>query len=128
MAVLRGFFDTKTRAFVGFILPGGVANLQIDTGFNRQVLVGDLTAARLGVAPSSGFVMVQAAANTMPFRVQAARVHVTWLGQPRRIDVLVYENEQPRRRGEPDGLLGTGLIQPDRLLLDYLNDIVEISN
>ena len=127
MPVLRGYFDAKMRAFVAFRVPGGSANLQIDTGFNRQVLIGDVIAARLGVIPSSGFILVHPAGNAPPFRVQSARVHVTWLGQPRRIDVLVYENEQPLARGEPDGLLGTGLIHPNKLTLDYLNDIVEIT-
>ncbi len=127
MARERGYFDGQTRAFINLRFPGGLANLQIDTGFNRHVLIGDATAARLGLNAIPGFVMAQPAGSAQPFRVAIAHVDVMWLGQLRRLDVLIYGNEQPRPRGEPDGLLGTGLIHPGKLVLDYLSGIVEIS-
>lgn len=127
MARERGFLDARMRAFIALRLGSGHANLQVDTGFNAEVLIGNLTAAQLGVVPETAFIDLYPAGSGSPFRARIGHVDVAWLGQFRRIDVLVYENEQPRARGEPDGLLGTGLIHPNKLTLDYLNDIVEIS-
>ena len=128
MPIERGFFDARTRAFMALGFPVRVATLQIDTGFNGDVLVGDLTAQGLGLVTTPAFIMVHPAGNSQPFRVQISQINVTWLGQARLINVFVYPNEQPRPRGAADGLLGTGLIHPDRLVMDYINDVVEITN
>lgn len=132
MPVVKGFFDARTRAFVAVGFPNSErATLQIDTGFNGAILVGDQTADRLGLpaaSPSSAFVDVLPAGSAQAFRVRIAEIDVPWLGQVRTIGGMIYPNEAPRPRGEPEGLLGTGLVHPNRLLLDYLNDIVEIGD
>lgn len=129
MAAVKGYFDAKTRAFVEMVAASGQrAHLQIDTGFNGAVLIGDLTAQRLGVSAFTGYEDVQPAGSAAPFRVGMATLDASWLSRTRRIDVMVWQNEVPKGRGEPDGLLGTGLIHPGKLLLDYINGIVELSD
>lgn len=57
--------------------------------------------------------------------VRVTQASIQWLGAQRSVEVFVSENWQPRSE-DPVGLIGTGLLTPHLLLVDFAERTVEI--
>ena len=69
------------------------------------------------------------AGGGIPVRVQEGEIDLTWISLPpqRRASVFVFAPEPTVRRGEPERLLGMGLISPDKLVIDCIGSDVRIT-
>lgn len=90
----------------------------IDTGFDGALVLPRAAASRLnltilGRVPIIGGGRVRTIADI-------AELEVEWLGETRAVEVIISDGD--------DSLLGTGLLDGSRLLVDYINYIVTISD
>ena len=98
----------------------------VDTGFNGDLLVSRDAARRLGVDPISSEAAIELG-DGRTVRVNEARATIKWLEQERRVRVLVSD-DWTATGDAPVGLLGTDLLVPHLLLIDFTAGTVEIES
>lgn len=96
----------------------------IDTGFNGYLMVTRQAASAFGVAPIGRVTTVELGDGTTA-TVLRGRTTISWLGERRLIDVLVADAWTPLPDA-PEGLLGTALLAPHMLHVDFAARTVEI--
>lgn len=123
---VRGFIDRRKRPLVGMEGNEGQGFIAlVDTGFNAALWCGSQMAGRLNFIPTGEFIRVVTAGGQ--HRAELARGHVTWFGEPRSIVALVKMDEpMPVSPNELAALIGTRLLFPGRLVIDFLEERVEI--
>ena len=97
----------------------------IDTGFNGQVMVVAGDAASVGVHLRDGGERVELG-HGESVNVRTGRLRIRWLDVEREVNVLVGERREASREGEPMMLIGTRLLSPHLLLVDFGTNTVEI--
>lgn len=102
----------------------------VDTGFSGQLLVDTWAVRRLGVE-MSGEPWPVTLAGGVPARGQLGSLTIEWFGLSRHIDVTVLEG---RLRDapvvtppEPEILLGTALMRPGILVIDFFEETVKLT-
>jgi predicted aspartyl protease len=130
LAEIIGHVDTRDRPIVSLTLPGLDDDLLVivDTGFNGQLLIYETELSRFNFVPHETTVPVELAGRERR-RLSVMRSRITWFGQVRDVDVFVAPGGQ-RRAALPDesvGLLGTALLCPHRLTIDFATRRVVIS-
>jgi predicted aspartyl protease len=100
----------------------------VDTGFNGQLLIHDTELVRLGsdiTWPTSEIEL----AGRERRAVGIVTVRIVWFGQQREVDVFVAGGVPSRAAvaDDPVGLLGTVLLAPHRLMIDFATGRVVIS-
>lgn len=98
----------------------------MDTGFNGELLVTMQDAVSLGIVLRAGLSIAQLASG-QTISVQRARGTILWLGRTRIVEVLVT-TEEPNRRiaDDPIALVGTQLLSPHLVLIDFQAGTIEI--
>lgn len=128
MRTLIGSIDLRRRPIVRIDKEGredGFLAL-LDTGFNGELLVSQTDAEVLGFARRAGTSTAELAGGQV-YELSRGQGEILWLGRKRRVDVLISaEATRPRRDGEPVALVGTRLLAPHMLLIDFLSSTVEI--
>lgn len=111
------------RTFEGIPFTG-----TIDTGFNGQLLLDQVMARVLSVEMTGERSTVRVRGE-----VQIGGLNINWFGIPRYIDVTVIESvpEDPRLvplpPSEPEILIGTLLMSPGKLTIDFLEETVRLA-
>jgi predicted aspartyl protease len=121
-----GHVDARNRPLVSFSVPG-VLGL-IDTGFNGYLLMHTEVAKRFGFTVTDVTMIVEFAGH--PRReVFVADGRIAWFNQSVDVDVLVTTEERPRNilPDEPVALIGTELLNPHKLVVDFTNRRVVIA-
>lgn len=90
----------------------------VDTGFDGSLLLSRSEAARLkltilGRVPIIGVGRARSIADI-------AELKIEWLGQTRAVEVIISDGD--------DSLLGTGILDGSRLLIDYIGYTVTIDD
>jgi predicted aspartyl protease len=100
----------------------------VDTGFNGQLLIHDTELVRLGYYATWPALEIELAGRERR-AVGIVTARIIWFGQER--DVNVFVAGGTRRRAavtdDPVGLLGTVLLTPHRLMIDFATRRVVIS-
>lgn len=124
---VRGFVDRRKRPLLGMQGNEGQRFIAlVDTGFNAAFWCGSQTAGWLNFVPTGKYARVVTAGGR--HRAELAHGYIKWLGELREIVALVKSNESmPLHPNEPSALIGTQLLFPGRLLIDFLEERVEIS-
>lgn len=100
----------------------------VDTGFNGELMLEFDVAASLGFAIGGVRSSVRVAGATQR-EVREARGMIMWLGLERRVEVLVAATPGSRPGPEePIALIGTRLLTPHLLMVDFSTGIVEIES
>jgi predicted aspartyl protease len=100
----------------------------VDTGFNGDLHVTESVALRFGFERTS-FDSEVALADGNSVKVVRGRGTIQWLGKLRRVQVFIADDPRTHpREGEPDALLGTGLLSPHVLLVDFTAMTIEIES
>ncbi|CAN0336218.1 unnamed protein product, partial [Phaeothamnion confervicola] len=123
-----GSVDDRRRPLLRIELPGRPDGLLalLDTGFNGEILVAEADIEALGFRARAGFSAVELAAGQR-IQLQRGQGTIVWLSAARRVEVLITkELPGPRRDGDPIMLVGTGLLSPNLLLIDFAMATVEI--
>lgn len=130
MPEILGHVDARDRPIVSLSVHGQEDGflVLVDTGFNGQLLISDTEAHRLKCEMVGVEVPVELA-NRERRTVSLARSRVVWFGQSQDVQVWVATT-RPTRAAMPDepvGLLGTALLNPYQLLVDFASRRVVIS-
>ena len=123
MGITQGAINDKFRPLIRVALAdvGEDFLALLDTGFNGSLLCSRYGAAALRVELSGLSEKVQLAGG-IEQQVERGWLDITWLGQRRRVRVLVSAAETVRRTigdDEPAALVGGALLAPSLVLLDY---------
>ena len=119
MAREEGSVNARREAWVRVrTAGGGTLDCLIDTGFDGALVLPRSDALRLnltvlGRVPIIGVGRIRSVADI-------AELEVKWLGETRAIEVIISGGE--------DSLLGTELLDGSRLVIDYVNYTVTVSN
>ncbi len=124
MARLIGSVDDRGRPLVRLSGEHDDLLLTVDTGFNGDLFVSRFGAQMLGLTPTGRATAVELGDGSTAF-VEAARITLVWLGESRPIRVLVTNIWKPPV-DDVVGLLGTGLLSPHRLVIDFTAGTVDI--
>ncbi len=98
--------------------------LVVDTGFNGDLMVTRRAASVLGVDAQSDEADVELGDGTTARLLEGATT-IDWLDEKRRVRVFIADAWATVADG-PDGLLGTNLLSPHLLLIDFAARTVEI--
>ena len=131
MATLVGGIDDRLRPYMRVEYPGaddGFIAL-LDTGFNGELFLEEPAAFQLGVQLRGTSELVHLASGPVQ-EVRRGVVTIRWLGVVRRAEVLVavVGSVKPRRADDPIALVGTALLNPHLVLLDFANRTIEIES
>jgi predicted aspartyl protease len=100
----------------------------VDIGFNGNLLMTRTTTMQLGFTLREELDIVEFADGRSE-RVNLGNGVVEWLGGVRRVEIFASPDsarQRMRRDGEPVALLGTGLLAPHILLIDFGAGTVEV--
>jgi predicted aspartyl protease len=98
----------------------------VDTGFNGELLVAEEDVERIGGAVSRVAATVELAGGLIHEVVQA-KIEIVWMGRSRLVDIFIGIQPTARKSiDEPIALIGTGLLRPHLLLIDFDVGTVEI--
>jgi predicted aspartyl protease len=97
----------------------------VDTGFNGDLLVTEAASRALG-AIQHGLVTTLELGDGSRTKVLQARATIPWIERNRVVKVFIAKNWHPTG-DNPVGLLGTALIAPHRLVVDFDDRTLEIS-
>jgi len=96
----------------------------IDTGFNGELMMGSGDAELLGVAVREQADAVELG-HGQRIGVGVGLLRIRWLDAERTAKVLISDQRELRRTG-PVALIGTALLKPHLLLIDFAQGTVEI--
>lgn len=119
MAREEGSVNARREAWLRVKTSGGeTLDCLVDTGFDGALLlprsyVSRLNLTVLGRVPIIGIGRIRSVA-------EIAELEVEWLGETKAVEVIVS--------GGDDYLLGTGLLDGSRLVVDYVNYTVTVSD
>jgi predicted aspartyl protease len=129
LSELIGHVDERERPLIRVALPeeGGSFRAVVDTGFNGWLMMESADVAGLGFPLSDIAASVELAEGGRR-RLAVAHGEIMWFGRRHRIDVLVssIERECPIAADEPVALVGTRLLSPHRLEIDFERRLVKI--
>lgn len=127
MAKLIGSIDDLGRPLVRLKLPRGQDDLLaiIDTGFNGELMMSLSVARSLAMPLENDLVPIELGTGTIE-RVYVGQLDVRWLEQEQRLRVLVSKTWPAPRPDAPVALIGTRLLRPHLLMIDFGADTLEI--
>lgn len=125
MAKVVGAVDDRGRPTIRLRGTSDDFLVIVDTGFNGNLLLTRSAAQMLGVDPQRDETEVELGDGTRA-QLYEADARLNWLGESRRVRVLVSNTWIPTRADDPVGLLGTALLDPHLLLVDFASRSVEI--
>jgi predicted aspartyl protease len=98
----------------------------VDTGFNGQLLVSESDLLQFGPGTTRVSATVEVAGGLVQ-EVERAYYQIMWMGKSRLVDVIISIDTRRLSAGdEPIALIGTGLLKPHLLLIDFDAGTVEI--
>jgi predicted aspartyl protease len=130
LAEIIGHVDGRNRLLVSLPVPDSDDNVlvAIDTGFNKELLIDRAHVGRFKCELTEVAEQVEIADHTRHSFV-LAHGQIVWFGRLREVDILVPPTARPRAllADEPVGLLGTGLLTPHKLMVDFATRRVVIT-
>ena len=124
MAKVLGSVDDRGRPVVRLEIQGDSLLVLIDTGFNGTLMVTRAAARLLGVNPLGDETSIELGNGTTA-QVFEAQTTIAWLGENRLVRVLVAD-DWLTVGDAPVGLLGTAMLTPHLLMVDFAARTVEI--
>jgi predicted aspartyl protease len=99
----------------------------LDTGFDGEIYCNQSDAIALGVRLSGGVERVELAGGVKA-TVQRGELEITWMGRVHTACALIsgIQRTKPAADGEPAALIGSSLLRPHLVLLDYSAMTIEI--
>jgi predicted aspartyl protease len=122
LSEIAGHVDLRNRPLVNVAIPGHEDPILalIDTGFNGYLLVHEDIAQRLCFISTGTTTMVEFAGHARR-KLYVADGQIIWFGELTPVPVLVSTEDRPRPAipDEPIALIGTGLLNPHKLVVDF---------
>jgi predicted aspartyl protease len=131
LSELVGHVDDRERPLMRVSLPDHDESFLalIDTGFNGWLLMEAVDAVSLGFVLTDLTIAVEFAGRGRSL-LGIAHGHIMWFGQRQRIEVLVSSAHAERTPSsdQPVALLGTRLLNPHLLKIDFETRLVSITS
>lgn len=132
--MLVGFIASRTRKpmFVLNTTSGVRFPAVVDTGFNGQLLMDMWTGHGLNVEMTGEYIPVTLAGGIQG-EAQIGGLSIEWFGLSRFLQVTVlqirpqYPYLAPAHLSESEVLIGTALMHPGRLTVDFLEETVRLN-
>ena len=124
MARLVGSVDGRGRPLTRIETGGDSLLAVIDTGFNGDLMVTELSATLLKLTFGPEAALIELGNGTLA-KVYQSEIKLNWLGENRYVQVLISQ-DWVTRADDPTALIGTGLLRPHLLLIDFEESTVEI--
>ena len=124
MAKIVGSIDDRKRPVVRLEVGEQSLLLLVDTGFNCDLLLSPVAALSIGISGIGRARTIELGDGTSA-ELRQDRATIPWLGRMRDVRALIADTWQPRG-DDPVGLVGTELISPHLLLIDFEARSVEI--
>ncbi len=100
----------------------------VDTGFNGQLMVNEIDAQMLGFITLDRGIDVGLATEQSETVSEGIGL-IDWMGEEKRIRVLISSPSGALRRDDdPIAIIGTGLLSPDLLEIDFAKGTVTIES
>jgi hypothetical protein len=130
LAEIVGHVDARDRPIVSVLVPGheDAFSMIVDTGFNGQLLINETEIDRFGCELLNVEGPVEFADKERR-ALPLARGKIIWFGRLQDVEVWITSTELGRASvpDEPAGLLGTALLKPHALTVDFAARHVVIS-
>jgi predicted aspartyl protease len=124
-----GHVDDLGRCLLRVERPSGADDVLaiLDTGFNGELMMSRSMAITLGVELLPGLVDAQFANETTAL-VQIGQMPIVWFKHMKTVEVLIVDDASTQSRGsrQPSALLGTALLRPHLLLIDFARTTIEL--
>jgi predicted aspartyl protease len=130
LGTLIGSVDERLRPLIRLTAAKGDDDVLclLDTGFNGELLVRRAEADRLGLLPIGSSEVAEFAGGER-VRLQLAEGNIHWLGELRFVRALISADDRlPVSADAPQVLVGTRLLFPHLLLIDFSAATVEIEH
>jgi predicted aspartyl protease len=122
LSEIVGHADLRHRPLINLSIPGREDPVLalIDTGFNGYLLTNHNVAQQLDFRLPGIEISVELAGHTVR-RFELADGRIDWFGEIRQVPVLVSSDEPAMSTvaDEPWILIGTALLNPHRLIIDF---------
>ena len=126
MAKVIGSVDQRGRPVVRMDGRQDSFLVVVDTGFNGDLMLTRAAAGLLGVEASTDETEVELG-DGRTVHVNETRTTINWLDRPRLVRIFVSD-AWTTTGDAPAGLIGTQLLAPHLLLIDFANGTVEIES
>jgi predicted aspartyl protease len=126
LARLIGSIDLLGRPLVRMQSRQDDVLVLLDTGFNGELLVTAEAAAMFGIDRKLGDTKIELGDGRLSV-VRDCFSWIEWLGERRLVRMLISSSWMPHV-DSPQGLLGTGLLNPHLMLLDFAKRTIEIES
>ena len=130
MPEIVGHGDPRNRPLVRISIPGHEDTVLalLDTGFNGYLLIHEAIARQLGFATTGAATNVELAGHVLQ-ELYVADGTISWFNKSVLVPVLVRTEERPSQLGpdEPIALIGTALLNPHKLVVDFTSRRVLIA-
>jgi predicted aspartyl protease len=128
--VVSGFFSGTLRPMLMVVSESGKSfSCVIDTAFNGCLWMTERQAAEIGVSVSQD-TRFAVLASDQRLKIILGRLCIRWFGEPRVVYVSVVPDLMMRRSApspkEPEILVGTQLLHPDTLVINFLEESVQL--
>ena len=129
MANLNGSIDDLGRPLIRLQLPHGHDDLLVivDTGFNGELMMSLAMAQSLGLSLDDDLVPIELGTGAIE-RVYTSQIDVLWLDKELRVRALVSTSWPSPAPDAPVALIGTRLLRPHLLLVDFDANTVAIES
>ena len=127
LSKVTGRVDRLGRPVVRIEIPGGESFLAlIDTGFNGELMVAKVDAQMLGLTITTKVADVTVAGDLVQSVLEGIG-SIRWLDVTRRVEIHI-STAVPHRTmdDDPIAMIGTRLLSPHLLLIDFVQGTVEI--
>lgn len=126
MSKLTGRIDHLLRPIVRIEVGDESVLCLVDTGFNGELMICETDAKRLGFTILNDGVDIMLAGEQRD-RAKQGIGTIKFMGEKRRIRIFVTPDRGViRRGGDPIAMIGTGLLMPNTLFINFAEQTVEI--
>jgi predicted aspartyl protease len=124
LAKIIGSVDDRRHPVVRLEMDGHSLLMVVDTGFNGDLLLSQQASMVLSITSAGRTRTIELGDGTSA-ELRQTIISIPWLGAKRAVRALIADSWMPRG-DDPIGLVGTELVSPNLLMIDFSARTVDI--
>lgn len=126
MPEMRGRVDGSRQPYLTIDVANGLSfSGLVDTGFDAKLFIDEPTATRIGARYTGNHECLDVA-HGQTITVDIYELEIIWFNVLLRVEALVLPNDPANPALEFRNLIGTELLSPDTLVIDFGAPVMEI--